>query len=280
MPTRAKLRSLVALAIVAALAGKPNQRAAPGPIHLGRLTRANQEREPAHGAFIRGDPVRAGAVRTTCPPLRAPDTSGVVYSPHGDTLFATTCQLAWYIALDSGDGARWASATYRHRYIYSHDTAMTGAATRDTVTVDDAVLFTVDPGDLLRPVWHNTYDRRDTWELDLAAAQQQGGLLLSLQYCVNGTGGCRQDFMMRRDGLWADVPQAFLKQLPRSMHDKFWKGIRIDVHSLHADAPLYRDRDANCCASRQIWMDLGLRGDSLVLRRYHVAPTPRDSSDR
>jgi len=247
-------------------------------MHRGRLHGVGQQRQPAHGAFVHGDSVRAGAVRTTCPPLRAGDTSGVVYSPHGDTLFDATCQLAWYNALDSGDGARWASATYRHRYIYSHDTAMTDrpGVTRDTVTLDDAVVYAVDRVDVLRPVWHDAYDRINIWELDIAAAQHQGGLLLSLQYCVNGTAGCHQDFMMRRDGTWTDVPQAFLKQLPKSMHDKFWKGIRIDVHSLHAEAPLYRDTDANCCPSRHISMDLALRGDSLVLRQYRVAATPAD----
>lgn len=278
MPARAVLLGLVSLSIVAILRGQPNPLAAPGQMQLWRVTQADQQRQPAHGAFIRGGPMRAGAVRETCPPPRAPDTSDVMDSPHGDSLLATTCQLAWYDTLDSGDGAQWTTATYRYRYIYSHDTAAADTATRDTVTVDDVVLYTIDRGELLRPVWHDTYDRSVTWELRLAAAEHRGGLLLSLRYCVNGTAGCRQDFMMRRAGRWADVPQTFRAQLPQSMHDRFWKGIRIDVHSLRADAPLYRDTDANCCASQQIRMDLTLRGDSLVLQRYHVAPTSPDSS--
>jgi hypothetical protein len=281
LPIRAPILIFASLTTLAAAAAWPkrpatrfSERGRPGDLDQ------IQQWQPAHGAFLRGGSLPIGDVRTTCPALEGPDTSDISSSPHGDTLFTASCELSTFDTLDPGVRAQWATATYRHHYIYSHDTASEDtAATRDTVTIDDAVLYRIGSDRMLRPMWHDTYDRRETWELDLTAARHPAGILFSLQYCVNGTGGCHQYFMLRHDGVWADVTSAFLNQLPPSMHDSFWKGIRIDVHTLHAEAPLYRETDANCCPSRHISMDLGLRGDSLVLRSYRAGPS-RDSTSR
>jgi hypothetical protein len=241
-------------------------------------------RQPAHGTFIRGGPIRVEELAKICPALDGSDTSDVSDSPHGDTLFVAGCHLARYDTLDSGDGGPWATATYRHLYVYSHDSPVdaspTSPASRDSVTIDDAVLYGLDRDGTLQPVWHDTYDRADTWELKLTAARHPTGVLFSLQYCVNGTGGCHQDFMLRHGSTWTDVIEAFVQQLPTSMHDALWKGVSIDVRTLHAEAPVYRQTDSNCCPSQYVSMALEMHGDSLVLRSYRLRPATADSSGR
>jgi hypothetical protein len=95
-----------------------------------------------------------------------------------------------------------------------------------------------------------------------------GTTLVSIMSCVNGTGGCGQDFLHRhRDGRWFAVTQQWLKELPSGYAGRIRHGVRIDLQSLHGTAGFYGDGDANCCPSQMLEVDLALRGDLLVLQR-------------
>jgi hypothetical protein len=128
-------------------------------------------------------------------------------------------------------------------------------------------------GGRLRPEWTASYGPNYIASVDLLTAPTaNGGVLLSVLDCVNGTGGCRQHFMLRRAGRWRPVHEPWLRQLPASMRDHFWKGTYVDPATLRGAGALYVDSDANCCPSRQVNIRLALRGDSLVLRDYSVGP--------
>jgi hypothetical protein len=93
--------------------------------------------------------------------------------------------------------------------------------------------------------------------------------------CVNGTGGCGQEFLQQhQDGRWFGVRQVWLDQLPQGFADRIRHGVRIDPRTLRGEAGFYGDHDANCCPSQRLIVDLAVRGDSLVLRRYAVAAEP------
>jgi hypothetical protein len=51
-------------------------------------------------------------------------------------------------------------------------------------------------------------------------------------------------------------------------------GMRIDVQGLRGEGGLYGPHDPNCCPSELLRVELGLRGDSLVLRSRTVVPIP------
>jgi hypothetical protein len=240
--------------------------------------RAGAQGRPAHGAFVHRDAMSYAAAHATCPTFTSAESMvEQSASPHGDSLLASQCIVAGYAPVGSGDNAQWVSATYRHLMIYTHDSAFDNPdATQDTLMWDDVVLYAVQGGGggAVRPVWHDAYDRAETWELHLAGAPHSGGYLVSLMYCVRGTVGCHQDFMLRHHGVWVDVHKPYLNDLPKPVREGLWHDLRIDTQTLHADGPIYRPTDANCCPSGGVLaLDLALRGDSLTLRTYHIQPS-------
>ena len=93
--------------------------------------------------------------------------------------------------------------------------------------------------------------------------------------CVNGTGGCGQDFLLRHpDGHWFPLKQAWLDQLPRGYKGRIRHGVRIDPKTLRGEAGFYGNRDPNCCPSQNLIVYLTVRRDSLVLLRQAVRPIP------
>ena len=94
-------------------------------------------------------------------------------------------------------------------------------------------------------------------------------------YCVNGTGGCTQEFLRRnRNRTWTAIRQAWLDQLPSGSWGRIRHGSRIDPQSLRGEAGFYGDGDPNCCPSQTLFVELALRGDSLVLIHHSLAASP------
>src|SRR5579864_9449998 len=139
----------------------------------------------------------------------------------------------------------------------------------------------VAPGQL-RPVWHARFEtgayaawRSITPELAVTA---YGGTLLSVMSCLNGTGGCGQEFLQRtREGRWSGVNQVWLDQLPAGFSGRIRHGVRIDPVTLRGVAGFYGDHDPNCCPSERLEVDLALDGGALVLRHENVVKEPTGS---
>jgi len=124
-------------------------------------------------------------------------------------------------------------------------------------------------------VWHARFEtgasavwRSVTPEL---ASMSQSTTLLSVMSCLNGTGGCGQEFLQRYpDGQWAAVWQVWLDQLPHGFADRIRHGVRIDPSTLRGEAGFYAEGDANCCPSQRLVVQLALHGDTLVLSKHAV----------
>jgi hypothetical protein len=180
------------------------------------------------------------------------------------------CRVVEWKPLRPADGAQFFSA----RYEWTDDDVVNGEhfARREAETV----VFSRAADGKMKPEWHAVFDRdyyvSATPEVVPAPG---GGALMSIVTCVNGTGGCAQAFLLRRIGVWTEVRQRWIDQLPRSMHGRFWKGAYVDPATLRGDAGLYDANDANCCPSHDLHVRVALVGSSLVLRSYTVGPPER-----
>src|SRR5207249_1345085 len=113
-----------------------------------------------------------------------------------------------------GDGflARWTTARYEWTSLFTAEDTTRGVTARDTVTEEEVVLFEALKHGQVRAVWHARFEtgasavwRSVTPEL---ASTSQGTTLLSIMSCLNGTGGCGQEFLQRYpDRRWAAVWQ-------------------------------------------------------------------------
>ena len=153
---------------------------------------------------------------------------------------------------------------------------LAGADARDTVIEEEVVVLQALGDDFVRPLWRWRFDLGSpgTWRsvTPELARIDSGGTLLSVMFCVNGTGGCSQEFALRSpDGRWRAVRQTWLNQLPQGYVGRVRHGARIDPHTLEGEAGLYGDDDPNCCPSQRLVFRLRLNGDSLVLLHYALA---------
>ena len=191
--------------------------------------------------------------------------------PHGDTLISMRCHVAAFENIGGTGAAKWSTARYEWVSVFTPDADAKDRNANETVTEDEAVLFQVLRPGMVRAVWHARIETGNYGVLRSitpeVAETTPGTHLLSVMSCLNGTGGCGQEFLRRRlDGRWFPVRQTWLNQLPQGYLGRIRHGVRIDPLTLRGEAGFYGDADANCCPSQSLMVDLALRGDALVLR--------------
>jgi hypothetical protein len=180
---------------------------------------------------------------------------------------ASACRVKEWGPLKAVDGTRFFYA--RYEYPRSGPAASHGG----TQGLARTVVFARMPDGRVRPEWYAVFERE--FYLSVTPRVEPapgGGALVSVESCVNGTGGCSQDFLLRRGGRWSTVRQRWVGQLPAAMKGRFWKGTYVDPATLRGRFGLYGDRDPNCCPSRSLAVRVALVGTSLVLRGYRVGP--------
>jgi hypothetical protein len=239
-------------------------------------------REVALGALRAQPRISDTVAARRCLALPVVGPNDGIDGPHGNSLVSTRCTVVAYDKLSGGASANWTAATYRRASVFTHDGAARASAARDTIIEDEIVVFVEPQPRERQAVWHARFesDKYGGWSsiTPELAAPSAGTTLLSVRYCLNGTGGCGQEFLLRRaDGNWFPVWQAWLDQLPPAYLERIRHGSHIDPRTLRGDAGFYSDGDANCCPSARLKIELALRGDSLVLRGQSVV---RDSTAR
>jgi hypothetical protein len=138
------------------------------------------------------------------------------------------------------------------------------------------VLFASAAPGRLRPVWRQAFDYTITRSVAIEIAPTADGTaVLRIEACVNGTGGCDQEFLRRAsDGHWTAVRPVWLRELPDGFARRMAHGFSIDPRTLRGTAALYDANDPNCCPSNTLELWLELRGDSLSLQRHAVTRAP------
>jgi len=184
------------------------------------------------------------------------------------------CTRLGFTSLGVAGGARWYSALVGRRWLLT-DPPRSAA---DTAAESELVLFRADAGQngmrdtLIAPVWHYRFEPEMLRSVTPDVVDADGGTLVSVMECVNGTGGCGQSFFMRRADRWRVVRLSFLDSLNHQFPGAINHGFHVDPRTLRASAAVYSPADANCCPSRIAEMRLRLRGDALELVELRLRP--------
>jgi hypothetical protein len=197
--------------------------------------------------------------------------------PHGDSLLSARCEVVAFEPGGRATPARWTTSRYRWISVFTPEDTAGGSSARDTVAEEEVVLFEAIPAERIRPVWHARFETGGyaIWRSITpdVVPTKGGATLLSVMSCVNGTGGCSQEFVQRHsDGRWFPVWQVWLEQLPPGFGNRVRHGFHIDPRTLLGSAGFYGERDPNCCPSQELHVRLAERGDTLLLRAHSVRP--------
>jgi hypothetical protein len=240
--------------------------------------RSLMQRDATVGLLQSQASVPESRARKNCLSLPVDAPNDRLQGPHGVSLVTTRCEVVRYRTLGTGSTSGWFRAEYRWVSLFTAEDTARGPAARDTVAEDEVVLLASAESGRVRPVWHERFETGShaLWRSVTPEIAKFGAdILLSIQHCVNGTGGCSQEFLRRSPtGQWTSVRQVWVGQLPRDIAGRINHGVNIDVRDLHGEGGLYGPRDPNCCPSELLQVRLGLRGDSLLLRSRTVVPIP------
>jgi hypothetical protein len=160
-------------------------------------SRQSMLREAMLGILPSQANVDSARAQKECIVLPVQPANDRLQGPHGDSVVSTHCEVVAYQALGR-PLTRWIIAHYRWTSLFTAEDQTRGPDTRDTVTEEEAVLFEAPAPGQVRPVWH---ERIETGEYGVwrsitpeVAPTSQGTTLLSVMLCLNGTGGCGQEF--------------------------------------------------------------------------------------
>lgn len=220
----------------------------------------------APGRFLARPAVSIDSIRYHCLEL-GDDTYG------RDVPRVGACVLGAVASRGTAGGRRWYSTTVQRRWLL----ADSGKANTDTVVESELVLFAAAPrpsrDTLLTPVWHYRFEPEILASVTPEIAAANDGVLVAIDECVNGTGGCSQSFLLEHAGRWRMARLAFVDSLNRLYPNAILHGYHVDAHTLRASAAVYGASDANCCPSRVAEMRLRLRDGALEIVELHVRPT-------
>jgi hypothetical protein len=213
------------------------------------------------GHFLARQAVSIKTVRARCLDL-GDDTYANNVPPVKD------CIAGAPTSVGTASGSRWYSALFGRHWLFP-DSAHANA---DTVAELEIVLFVADGsrrahGDtLLTPVWHYRFEPEILRSVSPGVVAVGGGrTLVSIDECLNGTGGCSQSFFLYRKDDSRVVRLSFLDSLKRRFPDAINHGYHVDIRTMHASAAVYSAGDANCCPSRIAQMRLRLRNAALEI---------------
>jgi hypothetical protein len=151
---------------------------------------------------------------------------------------------------------------------YLRELIVQDTAWADTLPLDELLLAGHAPGAAEAEVvlrW--TSDRRELFLDTIVAVPTPPGMLMEVTACLNGTGGCAQDYFRLAAGRWRKVTEAYVTDLharlpaDHSLH----KGRQFDLATLRGVWPVAAPGDPDCCPSFEIAFRVWLDGDTLRL---------------
>lgn len=227
-----------------------------------------------------GATLSLSALSSKCPLfVKRAEKVSEIFEPEDKPLHSW-CTVDSTYTLPVADGRRWMAVVYGTRLEYEPTAEQKKyiLTPRDTDVFVTAVLYsaaspahTPVAASLWRAEWMTTVAQRIVYDVypDLIG-RPDGSALIAIQYCINGTGGCWQEYMHRVRGQWTKVVEAWRTQLPAIPDGHVGKGAGIALRTMRGSYGVYGPRDANCCPARELLLDVELRSDSLVLKSWRI----------
>ena len=231
--------------------------------HLASAARAQVDPNDPRQGFLPGVSAPWERVDTECLTEMQIQTTAPV---HG-----VECAVVRRQPMGQAQGWEWHVVRYLRHAIVVYDEF------DDSLSIDELVLLARRPGaDTASLRWHLRSVREYDFLMDPVWADTDDGVFLGLSICLNGTGGCREEYMRLVNGRWVVLGQAFLDGLRAHLPAgyRMHHGHKLDLTTMRGVQWIARPDDANCCPSGRLDFRVRLEGDTLrLLEATAVLPT-------
>jgi hypothetical protein len=234
-----------------------------------RVSVASAQDEPHVKLLLTRIAVRDSVARADC--VEIPPRE-----PYAGPQLAHSCRIVSFDTLPRAAGRRWIYAVQRHVYVHdSSDSAK--KVVPDTLVEIEALLYASGPNTrLLSAVLYAREDEEIVRGITPDIGAQSGSALLGMELCLNGTGGCWQEFLRYDGATWhrvadpGDAIQSRVRRVFRGDASHEIRSPRIDVRTLRGTAAIASPGDANCCPSHRANFELALDGNRFRIVRFKV----------
>lgn len=243
---------------------------------------ANATAQEPRGEFLGkdfSDSVRASLEEyaSTCPTFETDACS------YGKPMNPESCQVVGLDSLGSAGGADYFFARYLSTAEFSDEVEGSWKCEADRAILLETPVNTSSPSGSENhfeagarqalPVWRDAAERTFWFIRNATLTDHEGTPLLSILYCLNGTGGC-WDYLLIRDGPhWRPLEKdstwdLVYAQLPGGYRTH--KSPAIDIEHLKWEQHIASQNDANCCPSGRLLLDLDIVEGKLSVKRARL----------
>lgn len=179
-----------------------------------------------------------------------------------------SCTVEWSVLGSSGK-----AVLYRARYQWPSDEgAAAPYGVRSQYFVVTEVLFRgADKGTVVTPLFALQEDETYNFLHPLALHKAGGRKLIEIVICLNGTGGCGQDFLSLRSGKLHALKNKIREQIDRWLPVGFSteNAPQIDIDSLTGTAGGWRSTDPHASPFRIVAFSLTLLPEEIKVKDLH-----------
>jgi hypothetical protein len=172
------------------------------------------------------------------------------------------CSVVSRQSMGQAQGWEWHVVRYLRHAMVAYDEF------DDSLSIDELVLLARRPGaDTASLRWHIRSVREFDFLMDPVWADTDDGVFLELSVCLNGTGGCREEYMRLINGRWRVLKQEFLDSLRARVPEgyRMHHGRRLDLQTMRGVQWISKPEDPNCCPSGRLDFRVRLEGERLRL---------------
>ena len=240
---------------------------------------------PLAAAHAQGEQPSIAAVRARVTVVDSVARTQCTVVPHRERYagppVSHSCRVVEFDTLAHAVGKRWSFVVQRHTSVYTVDDSA-ATAPLDTIVETETVLFSEAlDSHVLTAVLHGREEELAIRSIYPEIADRNGIGLVSMEFCVNGTAGCWQEFWRYAGASWNRLPDPLDVLTPRvrrafprdSSHQT--RSPRIDPKTLRGTAQIAVHGDSNCCPSYRAEFRLTLDGDRFRVVEFRVVANER-----
>ena len=179
-----------------------------------------------------------------------------------------SCTVEW-----SKLGSRGKAVLYRARYRWPSDEGIVYPSPDPPhyFAVTEVLFEGVEKGAVVTPLFALQEDETYNYLRPLTFHKVGGRRLIEVLICLNGTGGCGQDFLSWRSGKLRALKNETRAQIDGWLAPGYStsKAPQIDIDLLSGRAGGWLETDPNCCPSRNVEFSLALLPDEIKVTDPH-----------
>ena len=183
------------------------------------------------------------------------------------------CTVEWSIL-----GSHGGTTLYRARYSWPNED-IEELKYRNYHFVTEILFEGTRKGKSVTPIFSTTTDETVEFLEPLRFHQVNNISIIEIPTCLNGTGGCGQEFLSWKPGdlrkMSARIRQDIDKWLPAGYET--WKGPSLNIDKLAGFSGAWRNGDGNCCPSKFVNFQLSITPDEIKIHHLTLDAEPHNS---